>query len=200
MSNEQHPEKISTRGFFSKYKFWLVGLIALAVFFVSWTQATKADPKVVSFSWDASQVRELKPFGVDSSNLREDHGYAIDATSYYPLYYQPDNQCTVLGELDTTKQLTEPEEKASIQLITNKSGQPEADIKNGNISYNGDNVPVKLASYEKDSQYITVFGRYFAQEELKLTVTVTCDNKTKLDNAAKNALASFRIVEHKSRF
>jgi len=200
MSNEQHYEEIPNRSFFSKYKFWLVGLVALAVFLISWTQATKTDPKVVSFGWDASQVRELKPFGVDSSNLRIDHGYAIDATSYYPLYYQPDNQCTVLGELDTTKLLAEPEETATIQLIASKSGQPTADIRNGNISYDGADVPVKLASYDKESQYVTVFGRYFAQEKLKLTVTVTCDNKTKLDNATKNALESFRIVEHKSRF
>ena len=200
MSNEQHHEEISTRGFFSKYKFWLVGLIALAVFLLSWTQATKTDTRVVSFGWDTSQVRELKPFGIDSSNLRIDHGYAIDATSYYPLYYQPDNRCTVLGELDTTKRLIEPEETASSQLIANKSGQPAADIRNGNIRYNGANVPVKLASYEKDSQYITVLGRYFAQEKLKLTVTITCDNETKLDNATKNTLDSFRIVERKSRF
>jgi hypothetical protein len=179
----------------------LITLVVVMIFIaVSAFIINLSIPRVVDFSWNTEKERALHPFGLDSSDLRIKYGYEIEPQSYYPLYINRLNSCSVLSTFDSTAAVSKNEEDLSSELVINGSGVLPKDVKNSELKFGSTSVPVKFVTSEKDGKFVGVFGRFFVQEKLKLVVKVSCENAADGVQAMNEALDSVRIVERKSRY
>lgn len=189
------------RNFLERNKLVLIVLAFLLVIGVGgyiFSQSSQPNQSE-NFAWNTKTQRNITPFGVDSSILRDKYGYYINADSYYPLYTQKSTGCEILGKIDNTQVTAGNEEAASQQLVTEVTGVQKASQRS--IRFGQQKiVPVKLSETNAGGKYVAAFGRVFNQEHLQLEVTVTCDSDTKRTKALNEALDSFQMVQASSGY
>ena len=189
------------RNFLERNKLVLIVLAFLLVIGVGgyiFSQSSQPNQSA-NFAWNTKTQRNITPFGVDSSILRDKYGYYINADSYYPLYTQKSTGCEILGKIDNTQVTAGNEEAASQQLVTEVTGVQKASQRS--IRFGQQKiVPVKLSETNVGGKYVAAFGRVFNQEHLQLEVTVTCDSDTKRTKALNEALDSFQMVQASSGY
>lgn len=127
-------------------------------------------PTSVSFSWGDTSRKIDNGLGVDSSGLRLAYRYELDPNSVDPLYTSSITGCSVKGKVSHPAAVSQNEEKVSVDALPHGSV-----VKETNFIYgNGVKVPVKYEVADEGGKFVVLFARYFAQENLLASFSVSC--------------------------
>lgn len=155
---------------------------------------------VVSFSWNATELRGVKNFGVDSSSMRTELGYSVDPNSYHPRYVSVQSGCVVSSFFTNTTVDDIDEEAHSSAVVSAKLGV--GNLQNSKLSFDSqpDIVPVKSGFNVSENNVIAGFGRFFEQESVILVAVLECEDEQTLRDTFPQVLQAFKVTSNGSTY